>query len=579
MPDGANRRILVVDDEIIIARALESTLRHHGYDVEVASSGDEAIKMVACESYDLVLMDIGLGDGVDGVEAARTILREAWLPLIFHSAHSDPDTINRFSDIRHSGIVVKSADDQILLEAIGTALAQSALASDRLLRRAFDSIQDGMAVLDTELRIVRVNKWIIQRHGQPNEIIGRRCYEVYHGRSSPCSWCPIPETREHGVASQAEIRLRNCNGGHYWGQLTTHPVSDEAGEIVGYIEHIKDVSDRVEAEQERHWAQTQYRALLDTIPDTVLAHDERGIITFANEGSVELLGIKPADLVGTEVSAFVPPEEVPAMAERKRRRLAGETATFRYRIELLRADGQRVPADVSSKPISNSGAFGTNLEILRDRSDSERAEAELQRLATERDLLLQEGRHRMKNDLNLIRSMLSLQAGKASEQAVARTLSEAADRVAVMSDVYEALSADHGVDFDSQQLLSRFVERLAASVIPELVEIECDVEQFSLDARRAVAVGTALNELVTNAVKYAFDGVANPRISIRVRQDAEGVVTVVVSDNGAGIELDQDRHVSFGLGLTLVQAIAEQHNGSLQISSADGTVVEVTLTS
>ena len=120
-----NHTILIVEDEAIIAAAETQFFRTHGYDVRTASGGDEAIAVVSSRpgEIDLILMDINLGRGKDGAAAAREILRERTIPILFVSSLSGEEIAARTQGIPSCGAVGKNAGDAALLAAVEAALA------------------------------------------------------------------------------------------------------------------------------------------------------------------------------------------------------------------------------------------------------------------------------------------------------------------------------------------------------------------------------------------------------------------------------------------------------------------------
>jgi len=116
------KKILLVEDEAIIAMVTANTLKRFGYQVQVAHSGEEAIKMALEERVpDLILMDIDLGDGMDGTEAARIILQKQEIPVVFHSAHTEKEIVEKTEEITSYGYIVKNSAPTVLQASIKMA--------------------------------------------------------------------------------------------------------------------------------------------------------------------------------------------------------------------------------------------------------------------------------------------------------------------------------------------------------------------------------------------------------------------------------------------------------------------------
>ena len=122
MAADAKKTVLIVDDEAILAMAEAKTLEKHGYTVMTAFSGDKAVALMdEHPEIDLVLMDIDLGDGIDGTQIAERILKKKSLPLLFLSGHTEPDIVARTERITSSGYVVKNSGETVLLASLRMA--------------------------------------------------------------------------------------------------------------------------------------------------------------------------------------------------------------------------------------------------------------------------------------------------------------------------------------------------------------------------------------------------------------------------------------------------------------------------
>jgi len=141
---------------------------------------------------------------------------------------------------------------------------------ERFLQVVFDSIQDGISVLDRDRTIVRVNHWMEARHGNGGvELVGRKCYEAYRGATGPCAVCPTQLALDRGEPQRAIVR--GFTDGRQWGwlDLSAFPLRNGAGEVVGVIEHVRDITEQRHAEEVLARSETTYRAILDAVSDGI----------------------------------------------------------------------------------------------------------------------------------------------------------------------------------------------------------------------------------------------------------------------------------------------------------------------
>jgi two-component sensor histidine kinase len=200
----------------------------------------------------------------------------------------------------------------------------------------------------------------------------------------------------------------------------------------------------------------------------------------------------------------------------------------------------------------------------------------------ERELLISEIHHRIKNDMGFVKALLSLQAARSAAPETATALNEASQRIAVMGRTYERLyRGDDVLHVELGPLVEQIVGDFRARGILPIDAVEITVENITVTTRISVAIGMVLNELVTNAAKHAFSSVVEPRIRVTVRNatDAAGrtVAELSVADNGEGFPGDVLREESAGYGLTVVRALVEQHDGVLELRNDAGAVAIVRL--
>lgn len=225
----------------------------------------------------------------------------------------------------------------------------------------------------------------------------------------------------------------------------------------------------------------------------------------------------------------------------------------------------------------------TELEqrISEKTAELETAKQRLQQEIIEKEVLLREVHHRVKNNFAVIHSLLSLQSQQIEDQKLRALFKESAERVQSMAMVHKQLyqSADlASVDFKGyiRSLARNLYFSYAAE--PEKVDLQLRIEDISLGVDQAIPCGLIVNELISNALKYAFpkekEGQGFIRISLG-RKD-KGEIELKVKDNGAGLPEDLDIHASPTLGLQLVSMLAEEQlEGKLDVSRTGGTEIRI----
>jgi two-component sensor histidine kinase len=217
--------------------------------------------------------------------------------------------------------------------------------------------------------------------------------------------------------------------------------------------------------------------------------------------------------------------------------------------------------------------------VARDVTQRQQAEAQLHASLQEKEALLKEVHHRVKNNLQIISSLLTLQADQVNDPGALELLRESRNRVRSMAQIHETLyrSADL-----SRADFAAYIESLGSqlfrsyAVDPGRVRWHAEVAPVSLDLDRAIPCGLILNELISNALKHAFPEGRSGEIVVRLYVTPEGMYTLVVSDNGVGLPEGRNARPTGSLGLQLVATLARQLRGRLELERHGGTTFRLT---
>jgi two-component sensor histidine kinase len=231
---------------------------------------------------------------------------------------------------------------------------------------------------------------------------------------------------------------------------------------------------------------------------------------------------------------------------------------------ILQGDGS--PYGVLEVDSRSEGEFGEHdiaflqgaANILGMAIERQRYERHLKAALDRHQVLLKEISHRVKNSLQIVSSMLHLQASSANDDSLAQQLAEASSRVSAIGRAYERLAYD--ADFENIDL-SAYLQAVCADAINAGSSCKLDFEGVSgiwLSADRAIPLALIVNELVTNAVKYAFSNRDDGRIYVRLARQDAGTALVSVRDDGIGLAADFDLTKSKGLGMQIVMGLAKQ---------------------
>jgi two-component sensor histidine kinase len=219
-----------------------------------------------------------------------------------------------------------------------------------------------------------------------------------------------------------------------------------------------------------------------------------------------------------------------------------------------------------------AGYIGTCLDITEQITAEDRIRASLE----EKEVLLKEIHHRVKNNLQVISSLLSLQAGSSQDPETLRLLRESHTRVKSIALIHEKLyQSPNLTQVDIQHYIRSLTEYLCTSygLDPEKIRLRLDLEQAYLGIGTAIPCGLIINELVSNALKHAFPGDREGEIYVGLHRKGDGEYALVVKDNGIGLPEDLDFPHANTLGMELVGSLVEQLDGRACWSTCSGTNV------
>ena len=338
-----------------------------------------------------------------------------------------------------------------------------------------------------------------------------------------------------------------------------------------FLAVINDITERKEIEDELSESEERYRNMARIIPDGVIIHSE-GKIVYANEAAYKIIHAEyPGQLIGYNVMDFVHPEYRELVEKRIRdgvsKRVKGEPVE-----EIFKTfDGTSIKVNVTAIPFSYEGKPAM-LTVFNDITEQKRDEEKIRNLLAEKELLLREVHHRIKNNMNTINSLLTLQAETMKDPAGIAALEDAQNRVQSMLVLYDKLYRSEDFrELSLKEYLPSLVDEITANfMIHESVKVEKHIEDFNVDAKTLFPLGIIINEVITNSMKYAFTGKDMGLITVSASMKDNRAI-IIIADDGIGIPESVDIERSPGFGLSLISMLTDQIGGTIRIERGNGT--------
>lgn len=324
--------------------------------------------------------------------------------------------------------------------------------------------------------------------------------------------------------------------------------------------------------------ENSFRRVVEWAPNAMVMVDSHGRIVLVNAETERVFGYQRTDLVGKAVEVLVP------------ERFGGNHAAFRNSflenpaprpmgsgrdLFARRADGSEFPVEIGLNPIETDNGPMV-LAAIVDITERKRAQERIEKALEEKTVLLNELHHRVKNNLQMISSLLNLQASNSDDPRLRDVLNECQNRVKAMGLTHQLLY-EHK-DFsrvDLGEYLSRLSQLLLSAYRARSGRITLRVvlppERRYIGLDKAIPCGLAVNELVTNSFKHAFPDERLGEITVALEPTVAGEILLVVSDNGVGLPAGFDIAAVKSLGLRLLPLLAEQMHGRMEFVRGPGS--------
>ncbi|MGB3221703.1 MAG: histidine kinase dimerization/phosphoacceptor domain -containing protein [Desulforhopalus sp.] len=312
-------------------------------------------------------------------------------------------------------------------------------------------------------------------------------------------------------------------------------------------------------------ADNTYRILVETMNEGAVIFSREAVMLYCNRSFAHILQMPLHQLTGSTITEFFADQE--QFQSLRHRVFAGEN--IRMEINLLSGHQVHVPSLISLRAFS-MGGLDTVCMVVTDLTEQKKTYASL----TEKEVLLKEIHHRVKNNLQVISSLVSLQADEVQEPGMHATFQDLIYRVHSMAMVHEKLyqSSDMAhIDFaDYVESLVGYLWRAQGKAVLN-IRLELDLKPVLLPVNTAVPCGLILNELISNALKHAFNGRESGTVKVSLGETSGKNLRLSVGDNGIGLAKTVDWEQSKSLGLRIIKLLAMQINAHVEVSNDNGT--------
>ncbi|UJP00846.1 MAG: PAS domain S-box protein [Nitrosomonas sp.] len=443
-----------------------------------------------------------------------------------------------------------------------------------MMHLAVEASPNGMVMTDCDGKIVMVNSATEKLFGYSRqELIGHSIEVLIPARfrhhHPGYRQAYISESKSRSMGHGRDLYGLHKSGKEFPVEVGLNPVETEHDGIF-VLAAIVDITDRKHAEEMIHLA-------VEASPNGMVMTNHEGKIMMVNTTTEALFGYQREELLGQSIEVLIPESHRahhPALRSDFIKHPSTRAMGHGRDLHGQHKNGKEFPVEVGLNPIQTPRGVMVLASVI-DITERKSQEEQLKAALKEKDLLLSEIHHRVKNNLQIIDSLLGMQSDMLNNSAAISVLKESQNRVKSMALIHQVLY--QSLDFsrtDFSSFIQSLVDNLSVSYALDasriVVNIDTDQEVL-LPIDVSIPLGLILNELCTNAMKYAFTESRCGHIDISLKRQNPEQLLVCISDDGVGIPDDFDIENTQSLGLQLVQLLSEQISAELTIQRKNPT--------
>lgn len=445
--------------------------------------------------------------------------------------------------------------------------------------RIVSATTDSISLVDRNYVCQVVNQaYLSWNHKQHDEIVGHPVSDLLSQEVFETIVKPQLDQCLAGETIQYETWFEHFPTSPRFLSVTYAPYVDVDQTISGVVVSLRDLTRLKQAEKQLELQSIIVRNMAEGI---CLIRATDGVIVYTNPKFDRMFGYEPEELTG-EYVAILNYEDVHTSTAEVAQNIMGEIIRYgesTYEVHNVKKDGTPFWCKATSSIFEHPEHGSVIVAVQQDITEQRQAQTQIQASLKEKEILLKEIHHRVKNNLQIIYSILRLQRRSLQDPRVAASLLDSQSRIESIALIHEKLyQTGNLAQVSFAEYIPGVVSNLVSSydTYSQSIELEVEVERVFLDIDRAIPCGLLINELVSNSLKYAFPIHEIGHIKVSLQADENFHMTLIVQDDGIGLPEGFDITQAESLGLQLVQDFVDQLKGKMQMDCSNGTEFRIT---
>jgi PAS domain S-box-containing protein len=439
------------------------------------------------------------------------------------------------------------------------------------LKGILDTTDEVIQALDEQYRVIFTNEAIRAFGLAPEDFEGRFIGEFYPPDELQYRMEIMAKLMKKGPGASESFVMRVLDGDGNTRVMETRVFNKLAPPINGIVGFVRMLPDQQSQENHVQAFEGTLVKILNNLPEAVFIHDFHGHVYLCNEPARAMFQVPPTNEMVGGFPVCYGPVDGPDTLEQAWASLGGDTTTVRE-WTTQRHDGERFEVEAHLTTIWWNDQKMV-LATVRDVTERKTMEKQILNALSEKEALLREAHHRVKNNFAAVTSLLRMQQRRIKDESLRRLIKETDFRIRCMGLVHEKL---HQSESLSEIKIDEYLESLVINLMysynsqEKRTELDLEIENVELSPDTAIPLGFITSELVSNAFKHAFPSQRPGKISVRFESLPESDLQLRVKDDGVGIRTDLEIDKLDSLGLSLVRTFVNQLGGSWELLNGEG---------